>query len=77
MVAGSLWSSFLIGDRTTFDTMTLKIEAFVEGRGDTLPPPQPFRNLIARVKSEQSQKADEQFFTEMLADVDTPSLPFG
>ncbi|KAG0228104.1 hypothetical protein BGX31_006714 [Mortierella sp. GBA43] len=67
----------LIGDHSTFDVMEHEVKAFMEGRGHTLPPPQPFRNLIAQVQSGHSQADHEQFFTEMLFDIDTLSLPFG
>ncbi|KAF9343152.1 hypothetical protein BGX26_006181, partial [Mortierella sp. AD094] len=39
--------------------------------------PQPFRNLIAHVRSGPGVEVHEQFFTKMLADIDTPALPYG
>ncbi|KAF9981441.1 hypothetical protein BGZ79_006120, partial [Entomortierella chlamydospora] len=41
----------LIGDHSTLDVMTDEIKANLDGRGDSLPPPQPFRNLIAQARS--------------------------
>ncbi|KAF9995732.1 hypothetical protein BGZ65_008620, partial [Modicella reniformis] len=67
----------LIGDHSTLECMNLEIRAFMEGRGNTLPTPPPYRNLIFQVRSSKSQEDHEKFFTEMLADIDTPSLPFG
>nr|WP_323073551.1 non-ribosomal peptide synthetase [Mycetohabitans endofungorum] len=67
----------LIGDHSTLDVMHTEVQAFVEGRGQTLPPAQPFRNLIAQARLGMSQEAHKRFFTEMLADVDEPTLPFG
>ncbi|KAG0203257.1 hypothetical protein BGX31_003402, partial [Mortierella sp. GBA43] len=67
----------LIGDHSTMDIMQDEITAFMDGRGDTLPPPQPYRNLIAQVRLGKSQSDHERFFTEMLGDIDTPSLSFG
>jgi amino acid adenylation domain-containing protein len=67
----------LIGDHSTLDIMQVEVTAFMDGQGDTLPPPQPFRNLIAQVRSGKSHSDHERFFTEMLGDIDTPSLPFG
>ncbi|KAG0194977.1 hypothetical protein BGX31_007039, partial [Mortierella sp. GBA43] len=66
-----------IADHTGLEMMNVEIKTFMEGRGSTLAPPQPFRNFIGQVQSEQGQINHEQFFTEMLSDFDTPSLPFG
>ncbi|KAF9949138.1 hypothetical protein BGZ65_007562, partial [Modicella reniformis] len=57
--------------------MNLEIKAFMEDRGNMLHVPQPFRNMIAQVQLGSFQKNHEKFFTEMLGDIDTPSLPFG
>ncbi|KAK3805040.1 MAG: syringopeptin synthetase b [Benniella sp.] len=67
----------LSGDHATLEVTSAEIKAFMDGRGHTLPPPQPFRNLIAQARSSQRQDDHERFFKEMLQDIDTPSLPFG
>ncbi|KAI1286520.1 hypothetical protein EDD11_000357, partial [Mortierella claussenii] len=67
----------LIGDHSTLEEMNREIQAFIEGRGELLPEPQPFRNLIAQIRSGRSDAEQEQFFTKMLAEIDTPALPFG
>ncbi|KAF9981153.1 hypothetical protein BGZ65_004258, partial [Modicella reniformis] len=67
----------LIGDHSTLEAMNLEIKAFMEDRGNMLPVPQPFRNMIAQARSGRSQEDHEKFFNEMLGDIDTPSLPFG
>ncbi len=67
----------LIGDHSTIEGMHNEIQAFLEGRGDLLPPPQPFRNLVSQARLGISQEAHEHFFKEMLAEVDEPTLPFG
>ncbi|KAG0195646.1 hypothetical protein BGX28_000923, partial [Mortierella sp. GBA30] len=67
----------LISDRSTSEAMNLEIQAFLEGRGDTLPSPQPYRNLIAQARLGVSEEEHETFFKEMLADIDSPSLPYG
>ncbi|KAF9998855.1 hypothetical protein BGZ65_005707, partial [Modicella reniformis] len=66
-----------IGDHSTMDVMSNEITSFLEGRGDQLTAPPPFRNLIAQARLGMSEEDHERFFTEMLADIDTPSLPFG
>ncbi|KAF9555834.1 hypothetical protein EC968_008603, partial [Mortierella alpina] len=67
----------LTGGRSIIEIMQSEIKAFYKGQGDTLPPPQPYRNLIAQVRLGVSQEEHERFFKNMLAEIDTPSLPFG
>ncbi|WP_338874868.1 non-ribosomal peptide synthase/polyketide synthase [Mycetohabitans endofungorum] len=67
----------LIGDHATQEIMQTEVQAFLEGRGDALPPARPFRNLVAQARLGMSESEHARFFTEMLADVDEPTLPFG
>ncbi|MCG1043369.1 amino acid adenylation domain-containing protein [Mycetohabitans sp. B8] len=67
----------LIGDHSTAEVMHAEVQAFIEGRGETLSAAQPFRNLVAQVHLGVSQAEHERFFTGMLADIDEPTLPFG
>ncbi|KAG0347101.1 hypothetical protein BGZ54_005023, partial [Gamsiella multidivaricata] len=67
----------LIGDHSTFEEMSIEVEAFLSGHGNTLPTPQPFRNLIAQTCQGLSAEAHERFFTQMLTEIDTPALPYG
>ncbi|KAF9985191.1 hypothetical protein BGZ79_005469, partial [Entomortierella chlamydospora] len=67
----------IIGDHSTLDLMMVEIRAFMKDKERTLAEPQPFRNLIAQVSSSQGLDIHERFFIEMLAEIDTPSLPYG
>src|SRR5215212_2108797 len=67
----------LIGDHTTLDVMQEEIEAYLLGRGDQLPKPRPFRNLVAQARLGISREEHETYFRELLADVDEPTAPFG
>ncbi|KAL1915185.1 uncharacterized protein VTP21DRAFT_7461 [Calcarisporiella thermophila] len=67
----------LIGDHSTMETFNIEIQAFLEGHGNTLPPPLPYRNLIAQARLGVSQDEHERFFKEMLADIESPTLPYG
>ncbi|WXK35240.1 amino acid adenylation domain-containing protein (plasmid) [Mycetohabitans rhizoxinica] len=67
----------LIGDHSTAEVMHVEVQAFIKGKSATLPPAQPFRNLVAQARLGLSQAEHERFFTEMLADIDEPTLPFG
>ncbi|KAG0195908.1 hypothetical protein BGX28_000394, partial [Mortierella sp. GBA30] len=66
----------LISDHSTSKIILSEIQALCTGKSDTLPPVQPYRNLIAQVQLGISREEHERFFIEMLADIDTPSLPF-
>ncbi len=67
----------LIGDHATLEIMCAEVRAFLKEQGGTLPSAQPFRNLIAQTRLGQSSAEHERFFTEMLSEVDEPTLPFG
>ncbi|MCG1019994.1 non-ribosomal peptide synthetase, partial [Mycetohabitans sp. B4] len=67
----------LIGDHSTLEVMHAEVRAFIDGRGDMLPPAQPFRHLVAQARLGVSQAEHERFFTEQLADIEEPTLPFG
>jgi amino acid adenylation domain-containing protein len=67
----------LLGDHSTAELMHTEVQAFLDGRGDTLPPAQPFRNLVAQARLGGSEHEHARFFTDLLADVEEPTLPFG
>ncbi|WP_387468318.1 amino acid adenylation domain-containing protein, partial [Photorhabdus sp. RM323S] len=67
----------LIGDHTTQEVMHHEIRAYLTGQAAMLPAPLPFRNLVAQARLGISQEEHTRFFTEMLADVVEPTLPFG
>ncbi|NRN30764.1 amino acid adenylation domain-containing protein, partial [Photorhabdus heterorhabditis] len=67
----------LIGDHTTMDVMNNEVQAYLAGREGSLPVPTPFRNLVAQARLGVSQEEHTRFFTDMLAEVDEPTLPFG
>ncbi|KAG0318637.1 hypothetical protein BG000_004123 [Podila horticola] len=67
----------LVGDHSTLDILEEEIQAFMDGRSESLPAPQPYRNLVAQARLGVSVEEHESFFREMLQDIDTPSLPYG
>ena len=66
----------LIGDHSTLDLLRSELAALLAGKGETLLPAPPFRNLVAQARLGRSQEEHEQFFRAMLGDVDEPTLPF-
>lgn len=67
---------YLVSDHSTLDTMNEEIQAFLGGFGDTLPRPEPYRNLIAQTRLGMSQEGHERFFKEMLSDIESPPLSY-
>ncbi|WP_434086438.1 amino acid adenylation domain-containing protein [Photorhabdus laumondii] len=67
----------LIGDHTTLDVMNREVQAYLNGQEESLPAPTPFRNLVAQARLGVSQEEHTRFFTDMLVEVDEPTLPFG
>ncbi len=67
----------LIGDHTTMEVMHREVQICLAEQNDNLPIPMPFRNLVAQARLNVNQAEHTRFFTNMLADVDEPTLPFG
>ncbi|MET0777668.1 MAG: amino acid adenylation domain-containing protein [Pseudomonas mandelii] len=67
----------LIDDASSLQFFYHEVQAFLADRGEQLPAPQPFRNLIGQVRLGKSVAEHERFFKSMLADVEEPTLPFG
>ncbi|MCC8368412.1 AMP-binding protein, partial [Xenorhabdus sp. PB61.4] len=67
----------LIGDHTAQEMMHHEVRAFLMEQVETLPTSVPFRHLVAQARLGISQEAHTGFFTDMLADVTEPTLPFG
>ncbi|KFX10449.1 hypothetical protein KP24_21930, partial [Pectobacterium atrosepticum] len=66
----------LIGDHMTLDLIVSEITTLLQGRAETLPPSLPYRNFIAQILS-VPPSVHEQYFRSRLADIDTPTAPFG
>ncbi|KAF9356137.1 hypothetical protein BGX26_005687, partial [Mortierella sp. AD094] len=67
----------IIDDNSSTKVMINEIYAFMNNQEQTLLEPLPFRNLISHVRSGPGVEIHEQFFTKMLAEIDTPALPYG
>ncbi|MFC5742111.1 non-ribosomal peptide synthetase, partial [Dyella tabacisoli] len=67
----------LIDDISSLSIMLSEIQAIVQGRGQQLPPPQSFRNVVAQSRLGISAQEHERFFRGMLADINEPTIPFG
>ncbi|MEX5542834.1 amino acid adenylation domain-containing protein, partial [Pseudomonas poae] len=76
-VAAILLFHHLALDHTAMEVVSQEMRAFLFDQADALPEPAPFRNYVAQARLGVSTAEHEQFFREMLADIDEPTLPFG
>ncbi|XP_031639427.1 uncharacterized protein LOC116351465 [Contarinia nasturtii] len=67
----------LIGDHATLERLYTEVHAIIDGQNEQLLKPTPFRQVVAQARLGINQSEHTQFFDEMLADVDTPTLAFG
>ncbi|WP_229699082.1 condensation domain-containing protein, partial [Wenjunlia tyrosinilytica] len=67
----------LVGDHTTMEVLQEEIGAVLAGSADALPEAVPYRNVVAQAVLGTSRAEHEEFFTELLGDVDEPTAPFG
>ncbi|KAG0021617.1 hypothetical protein BGZ80_002024, partial [Entomortierella chlamydospora] len=54
-----------------------EIQTLLEGRSEKLNEPQPFNDFIAQTRSGPDTDEHKLYFSKMLAEVDTPAIPFG
>ncbi|ATQ77348.1 non-ribosomal peptide synthetase [Massilia violaceinigra] len=67
----------VVTDHTTLDVLFEEMALIQAGRAQELPLPVPFRNFVAQARLGVSVQEHEQFFRQMLGDVDEPTAPFG
>ncbi|XP_031637847.1 uncharacterized protein LOC116350245, partial [Contarinia nasturtii] len=67
----------IIGDHVTLQRVHAEVQAIINGQSYQLATPTPFRCVVAQARLGVSQGEHTHFFSEMLADIDTPTLPFG
>ncbi|MFB7620583.1 amino acid adenylation domain-containing protein [Kitasatospora sp. NPDC056181] len=67
----------LVQDHTALAVILGEVRAFVDGHGDTLPAPLPFRDFVAHARAGADGGAHERFFARLLGDVSEPTAPYG
>ncbi|NJS15429.1 MAG: hypothetical protein HC788_13525 [Sphingopyxis sp.] len=71
----SLLNHHIVCDHIAQDLILSEIQALLEGQGDTLPSPMPYRDFIARTL-EVAEVEHETYFREQLGNVDEPTSAF-
>ncbi|WP_340619899.1 amino acid adenylation domain-containing protein [Xenorhabdus siamensis] len=66
----------LVCDHLSLEIIFNEIQKLLSGQGDQLPPPLPYRNFIAQIRSVPVEN-HQPYFRQLLGDVDEPTLPFG
>ncbi|MES2299304.1 MAG: amino acid adenylation domain-containing protein, partial [Pseudomonadota bacterium] len=72
----ALMHHHLVCDHVTLGFISAEIMAFLQGQGEALPAPQPYRNFVAHALGADSS-AHQAYFRALLADIDAPTAPFG
>ncbi|WP_446033163.1 amino acid adenylation domain-containing protein [Pseudomonas frederiksbergensis] len=64
-------------DHTALEVVRHEMQAHLLGQADQLGAAMPYRNYVAQARLGVSNAEHEAFFSDMLGDVDEPTLPFG
>jgi len=67
----------IVMDHTALDVLRAEIHASLLGHGAPSTAAIPYRNYVAQARLGISEQAHEEFFRDMLSDIDEPTLPFG
>ncbi|WNV05995.1 amino acid adenylation domain-containing protein [Candidatus Methylospira mobilis] len=76
------WLLLLLFHHLAIDHITLEIllgelQAHLQGQGERLSAPLPFRSFVAQARLGLSVDEHENFFRKMLSDVEEPTAPYG
>ncbi|WP_407345242.1 amino acid adenylation domain-containing protein [Dickeya ananatis] len=66
----------LVDDIPSLQILLSDIQAFLTGKGESLPAPVPFRHHVARLQQGRDTQQELAFFRDMLSDITEPSAPF-
>ena len=67
----------MIMDHVALDVVRREIQAYLSGRDAEVARAVPFRDHLARARLGSDEQAHQDFFREMLGDIDEPTLPGG
>ncbi|CAN1601651.1 amino acid adenylation domain-containing protein [Pseudomonas mediterranea] len=72
----ALLDHHMISDHVSLGIVLEEVQALLQGQGDSLPPPMPYREFVAQVLATPPQ-AHETYFSQRLGTVNEPTAPFG
>ncbi|WP_405774635.1 amino acid adenylation domain-containing protein [Streptomyces sp. NBC_00859] len=67
----------MVRDGTALEVLLEEVTAFLDGRGEDLPEPLPFRNFVAQARGGVDRAEHERYFADLLGDITEPTAPFG
>ncbi|MEU2065232.1 amino acid adenylation domain-containing protein, partial [Streptomyces sp. NPDC013455] len=67
----------MVRDGTALEVLLEEVTAFLDGRGDQLPEPLPFRTFVVQARGGVERAERERYFGELLGDVTEPTAAFG
>lgn len=66
-----------VGDHESIDIALAEVKAYLEGRGDQLTQPVPYRDHVAHTLVWSQLDSGEAYFRDKLRGIDEPTAPFG
>ncbi|NWC47356.1 amino acid adenylation domain-containing protein [Pseudomonas sp. IPO3747] len=75
--AGILLLHHILLDHTALQVLVEEMSASLAGHSTQLPPAVQYRNYVAQARLGVTQAQHEAFFSDMLGDIDEPTLAFG
>ncbi|MCU0072389.1 amino acid adenylation domain-containing protein [Pseudomonas koreensis] len=76
-VVGVLLFHHVVLDHTALEVVRREMQLYLPGQVESLPPAASYRNYVHQARQGISDEEHENFFSEMLGDIDEPTLPFG
>src|SRR4029434_4430154 len=67
----------LVMDHTTQEVVIEEVQAYLAGEGERLPATLPLRDYVAQSRLGVGQEEHEEYFRQLLGDVEEPTAPFG
>ncbi|MDN3359018.1 non-ribosomal peptide synthase/polyketide synthase [Actinomadura sp. DC4] len=67
----------LVQDHTTQDVLLGELGAILSGREASLPEPLPFRDFVAQARLGVSREEHEEYFADLLGDIEETTAPYG
>ncbi|MDN3222037.1 non-ribosomal peptide synthetase [Pseudomonas nunensis] len=72
----ALLNHHMVSDHVTLEIVLEEIQTILQGQGDSLTAPMPYRDFVAQILATPIE-ADEEYFQRRLGDIDQPTAPFG